>query len=56
MNVLPNPALGERNVFFNRSLDHQLEVALFDVLDSDEQLIQFVVDKPIQVLHNVGVV
>lgn len=56
VNVLPNAAFRKGNVFFNRSLDNQLQVAFLHILDGNEQLIKFVVDKPIEVLHNVRMV
>lgn len=45
-NKVPNLPLFELNVFFIRSFDKKLQVALLSPLDCDEKLIQFVVNKP----------
>jgi len=55
-NVFPYPFLGKTDVLLNVALHDLLQVAFFRPFDSDKELIQLVVDEPVQVLHDVGMV
>ena len=54
--VFPDLLLGERDIFLNGLLDDQLQVSLLSPLDRDEELIQLVINEPIQVLDDVRMV
>ena len=54
--VFPDFLLGERDIFLNGLLDDQLQVSLLSPLDRDEELIQLVINEPIQVLDDVRMV
>jgi hypothetical protein len=56
MYVFPDLFLGERNVLFNGLLDDEFQIALLCPLDSDKELIQLVVDEPVEVLDDVRMV
>lgn len=56
VDVLPDLALLKVNVLLDRLLDQQLQVALLRPLHRNEQLVELVVDEPIQVLDDVWVV
>jgi hypothetical protein len=56
VNVLPHPLLREGDVLLNGLLDDELEVALLRPLDRDEELVELVVDEPVEVLDDVWVV
>ena len=54
--VFPDLLLGERDIFLDGFLDDQLQVSLLSPLDRDEELIQLVINEPIQVLDDVRMV
>jgi len=56
VDVLPDLLLGEADVLLDGLLDNELEVALLGPLYGDEELVQLVVDEPVEVLDDVGVV
>lgn len=56
MYVFPDLLLGERDIFLDGLLDYQLQVSLLGPLDRDEELIQLVINEPIQVLDDVRMV
>ena len=56
VNVGPDLFFLELNLVFLRSLEHKLEVSFLSPLDCNEELVQFVVDKPVQVLDDIRVV
>ena len=56
VNVFPNLLLRKRYLVLLSSLHDELQVSLFCPLNSDEQLVQLVIYKPVQVLDYVGVV
>ena len=55
-NVFPNPFFWKTDILFYIALHDLLQVAFFRPFDSDKELIQLVVDEPVQVLHDVGMV
>ena len=54
--VFPDLLLGERDILLDGLLDDQLQVSLLSPLDRDEELIQLVINEPIQVLDDVRMV
>jgi len=54
--IFPNLFFGELDLFFLRPFEDQLEISLFRPLDGDKELVQLIVDKPIQVPYDVGVI
>ena len=56
MNVPPYLFLLKAHFVFLRPLHHELEVALLRPLDGNEQLVELVVDEPVQILYDVGVI
>lgn len=56
MYVFPDLLLGERDILLDCLLDDQLQVSLLSPLDRDEELIQLVINEPIQVLDDVRMV
>ena len=56
LNVFPNLLLRERDLVLLSTLHDQLQVALFCPLNGDEELVQFVVDEPAQILDNVDLI
>ena len=56
MDVVPNLAFLEKDVLLDTLLDEQLQVALLCPFDRNEQLVELVVNEPVQVLHNIWVV
>ena len=56
MYVFPDLLLGERDIFLDGLLDDQLQVSLLSPLDRDKELIQLVINEPIQVLDDVRMV
>ena len=56
MYVFPDLLLGECDIFLDGLLDDQLQVSLLCPLDRDEELIQLVINEPIQVLDDVRMV
>ena len=56
MDVLYYSLLWEVDFVFHRFFDDELKVSLLCPLDSDKELIQFAVDEPAQVLHDVWVI
>ena len=56
MDVSPDLFLRKADFVLRRSLHNHLEVAFLCPLDSNEQLVQLVVDEPAQILHNVRMI
>ena len=56
MYVFPDLLLGKRDIFLDGLLDDQLQVSFLSPLDRDEELIQLVINEPIQVLDDVRMV
>ena len=56
VNVLNYSFLWEVNLVFHGFFDDELQVSLLCPLDSDKELIQFAVDEPAEVLHDVWVI
>lgn len=56
MDVPPNLLLGKSDLVLLSPLHDQLQIALFGPLHGDEELVQLVFDKSVQVLDDVGVV
>ena len=56
MYVLPDPLLRKAHVLLYCLFDDQLQVPLLRPLHCDKQLVQLVVDEPVQVLDDVRVV
>ena len=56
MNVPPYLLFLKAHFVFLRPLHHELEVALLRPLDGNEQLVELVVDEPVQILYDVGVI
>lgn len=53
VDIFPDLSLFEVNVFFDGFLDQKFEVALLSPLDRNKQLVEFVVNEPVQVLDDV---
>ena len=56
MDVLPDSLLREAHVLLDGLLDDELEVPFLGPLDRDEELVELVVDEPVEVLDDVRVV
>ena len=56
MYVLPYLFLWKRYVLLNRLLDYQFQVSFLSPLHCYEELVQLVVDEPVEVLHYVHMV
>lgn len=54
--VLPNSLLREAYILLNVTLHHKLQISFFRPFDCNKELIQLVIDKPVQVLDDVGVI
>jgi hypothetical protein len=56
VNVVPNLLFWKLNLFFLRSFEDEFQVSLLSPLDRNEEFVQLVVDEPVQVLNDVGIV
>lgn len=56
VNVLPYPFLREANVFLDSFLNNELQVSFFSPFDRNKELIQLVINKPVEVFDNIRVV
>jgi hypothetical protein len=56
MYILPDTLLWETHIFFNGFLDNQFQIPFLGPFHSDEELIQLIVDEPVEILDNVRVV
>lgn len=56
MYVLPYLLFGKADIFLYSLLDDKFKVSFLSPLDRYEELIQLIVDEPIQVFHDIRVV
>ena len=56
VNVLPDLFLREIDLFLHCSFHDQLQIAFFSPLNCYEQFVQLVVNEPVEVFHDVGMI
>lgn len=56
MNILPYLLFRERDFIFLSSFHYEFEISFFGPLYGNEELIKLIVNKPIQIFNDVGVI